>query len=197
MNPLILPFVSYALVTTFTPGPNNITASALGMRVGYRRALPCLLGIVLGFFILMFASGLLTDFLIRTYAVIAPWVKWIGVGYMAWLALSLFLPHRSRNGGEGGEAGFLSGLLLQLANPKVILYGITIYTSFASLIAGSLARVALSSLGLSLLGFASITLWALTGASLGKVTASRRGKLAFNLVMALMLAWCAWSIAKH
>lgn len=197
MNPLVLPFLSYAVVTTFTPGPNNITASAVGMRLGYRRSLPCLAGMALGFFTLMFSSGLLTDFLIRTYSVIAPWVKWIGVAYMAWLGVSLFLPHAAGSKKEGAEASFLSGLLLQLANPKVILYGITIYTSFSTLIAGSLTVVALSALGLSALGFSSVSLWALTGASLGRFLKDERARLGFNLVMAAMLVWCGWSIAVH
>lgn len=191
-----MPFLSYAIVTTFTPGPNNITASAIGMRIGYRRSLPCLFGMVLGFFILMFSSGLLTEFLIRTYSVISPWVKWIGVAYMAFLAVSLFLPHKD-HGGKKGEATFLAGLLLQLANPKVILYGITIYTSFSALIAGSFPVVVLSALCLSILGFASVTLWAITGASLGRILQKSGARIAFNVVMALMLAWCAWSIATH
>ncbi|MCX7024770.1 MAG: LysE family transporter [Spirochaetes bacterium] len=197
MNPLVLPFLSYAVVTTFTPGPNNITASAIGMRIGYRRALPCLAGMALGFFSLMFASGLLTDFLINTYTTIAPWVKWVGVAYMGWLAISLFLPHEERRGKEGGEATFLAGLLLQLANPKVILYGITIYTSFSILIAGSFPVVVLSAVCLTLLGFSSVSLWAVAGSSLGRAMRNKGARIAFNIVMAALLAWCAWSIATH
>ena len=197
MSELLLPFLSYAVVTTFTPGPNNITASSHGMRLGYRRSLPCLLGMAAGFFLLMSASGLLTDFFVRSYSVIAPWLRWIGVAYMAWLGLSLFLPHRAGAVGRDGEATFLSGLLLQLANPKVILYGITIYTSFSALIASSLAAVALSALGLAALGFSSVSLWALTGASLGRFLTNVRARLVFNVAMALLLAWCAWSMAVH
>jgi cysteine/O-acetylserine efflux protein len=114
MNPLFLPFLSYAVVTTFTPGPNNITASAIGIRFGYRRSLPFLTGMTLGFFSLMLFSGLLTDFLLRTYSVIAPWVKWIGVTYMIWLGISLFLPQRTGSGNEEANTTFLSGLLLQM-----------------------------------------------------------------------------------
>jgi len=197
MDPLVLPFLSYAVVTTFTPGPNNISASAVGMRIGYRRTLPYLAGMALGFFILMFASGMLTEFLLNSYAVIAPWLKWIGVAYMVYLAVSLFLPHREKSGKEGGSATFLSGLLLQLANPKVILYGITIYTSFSVLIAGSPPIVLFSAAALALLGFASVSLWAATGATLARFLKNDKARLGFNIAMALMLAWCAWSIAAH
>jgi hypothetical protein len=37
MDPLVLPFVAYAAVTTFTPGPNNISSAAVGMRLGFAR----------------------------------------------------------------------------------------------------------------------------------------------------------------
>ena len=48
MQPLWAPFLVYALVTTFTPGPNNITSSAIGMRLGYWRTLPYIGGITRG-----------------------------------------------------------------------------------------------------------------------------------------------------
>jgi cysteine/O-acetylserine efflux protein len=197
MVELILPFLSYAVVTTFTPGPNNISALAIGTRVGYKRTLPYLLGICLGFFIILFASGILTDFFIKNYAVISPWLKWIGVAYMSWLAISLYLPHASTGVTEVREGTFLSGLLLQFVNPKGILYGITIYTSFSILIANSFPTVLISAVLLTLLGFTSISLWAKTGVALQKVMVNEKGRLVFNLAMTAMLAWCAWSIAAH
>lgn len=197
MNPLLLPFLSYAIVTTFTPGPNNVMVSTLGARLGYRRTLPCLLGITAGFFMVLFVSGLLTDFLLRTWTVLAPWVRWIGVAYMLWLAISLFLPHPGKESRNGKDVSFLSGFFLQFANPKGILYGITIYTSFSTLIAGSLVSVSISAAALSLLGFLAISVWTMSGVGLGKIMTGPRGKLVFNVVMALLLVWCAWSIAAH
>jgi len=197
MNPLFLPFLSYAFVTTFTPGPNNVTASAIGLRYGYRRSLPFLAGMTLGFFSLMLASGLLTDFLLRTYSVIAPWVKWIGVTYMIWLGISSFLPHRTGSGKDEADATFLAGFLLQYANPKLILYVITIYTSFSPLIAGSMTVATVSATFLAGLGFAAGSLWSLTGSFLRRFLKRPAALLTFNVVMALMLAWCAWSIARH
>ncbi|MHB1356339.1 MAG: LysE family transporter [Anaerolineae bacterium] len=197
MPELFLPFISYAIVTTFTPGPNNITSLAAGNRVGYRRALPYLFGIGSGFFVLMFASGILTDFFTKNYTVIAPWLKWVGVAYMIWLAVSLFLPHKTVGANKEREATFLSGLALQFINVKVILYGITIYSSFAVLIANSFIAVLLSAVMLSLLSFASISLWANAGVVLQRLLTNKTGHLIFNVAMACLLVWCAWSIATH
>ena len=63
MNELILPCLSYAVLMTFTPGPNNVSSSALGLSVGYRKSLPYLFGITTGFIVIMLCGGLLTEFL--------------------------------------------------------------------------------------------------------------------------------------
>jgi cysteine/O-acetylserine efflux protein len=198
MEALWAPFLVYAVVTTFTPGPNNITSSAIGMRRGYWRTLPYIGGITLGFLVIMLASGLLTDLASKAYRGILPWFKWIGVAYMAWLAVSLFLPSR-HGAGEDTErnVGFTSGLLLQIMNPKVILYGITIYSSFHLLIADTPARLAGSSVLLALMGCVSTSLWALMGSLFSRLLRGRVAQLCFNGVMALLLVLSAVSLAIH
>lgn len=205
MNELLLPCLSYAILMTFTPGPNNVSSSALGLRVGYRKSLPYLLGIMTGFIVLMLAGGLLTDFLTRNYASISPWLKWVGVAYMAWLAIALFLPHakKAEIGGPGGALrgdfrdSYPAGILLQFVNPKGILYAVTIYGSFSSVLTGSLARTLISASILAALGFASISLWCIVGSALARLFDRPAFKLGFNIVMAILLVYSAVSIVLH
>jgi cysteine/O-acetylserine efflux protein len=198
MNELVAPCLSYVLLMTFTPGPNNVSASALGLRQGFRGSLPYLLGITTGFLAIMLSGGLLTEFLTRNYSAISPWLKWIGVVYMAWLAISLFLDSPKKKG-EGGAltTSYAGGLFLQFVNPKGILYGVTVYTSFASLLTGSLGRTFGSALILTAIGFASISTWCLAGSALSRFFAKRGFRLVFNGIMALLLAYSALSIALH
>ena len=49
----LLPVLGYALVSIFTPGPNNIMSSSLGMRLGYRGALRFVTGVATGFFCIL------------------------------------------------------------------------------------------------------------------------------------------------
>jgi cysteine/O-acetylserine efflux protein len=198
MNELVVPCLSYALLMTFTPGPNNVSSSALGLRVGYRKSLPYLLGITTGFIVIMLCGGLLTEFLTKNYAAISPWLKWVGVLYMAWLAISLFL-HSPKKKSEPATLrdSYVAGLLLQFVNPKGILYGITIYTSFSSLLTGSVARTLGSAALLTAIGFSSITTWCLVGSALARLFDKSAFRLAFNIVMALLLVYSAVSIALH
>ncbi len=198
MQALFVPCLSYALLMTFTPGPNNVSASALGLRLGYRRTLPYLLGITTGFLVIMLCGGLLTEFLTAHYEAISAWLRWVGVAYMAWLAVSLFLAGSKKKEGQGAlRDSFAGGFLLQFVNPKGILYGITIYASFSSLLTGSLGRTLGSALVLTLIGFSAISTWALIGSALSRYFANRAFRLVFNGVMAALLVYSAISIALH
>jgi cysteine/O-acetylserine efflux protein len=199
MSDLFVPCLSYAFLMTFTPGPNNVSCSALGLRQGYRKSLPYLVGITAGFLIVMLCGGLLTEFLTKNYSRISPWLKWVGVAYMAWLAVSLFLAApKEKSGGVGAlRDSFVGGFFLQFVNPKGILYGITLYSSFASLLTGSLARTLGSAAILTAIGFAAISTWCLVGSGLSRLFAKRAFKLGFNIVMALLLAYSAVSIILH
>ncbi len=198
MNSLVVPCLSYVLLMTFTPGPNNVSASALGLRLGYRGSLPYLLGVTTGFLVIMLGGGLLTDFLTQNYSRISPWLKWVGVLYMAWLAVSLFFAHSKKKGDAGSlRDSYVGGILLQFVNPKGLLYGITVYTSFASLLTGSVVRIIGSAMLLSAIGFASVSTWSLIGSTLARLFAKPTFRLGFNIVMALLLVYSAVSIALH
>jgi cysteine/O-acetylserine efflux protein len=195
-NPLLVPFLSYAVLMTFTPGPNNVSASILGLQQGYRKSLPYLLGITVGFFLIMLCGGFLTEFFTRNYAVISPYLKWTGVAYMVWLAVSLFVPSRKK-GGTASRMGFVGGLVLQFLNPKTILYGITIFASFAALLTGSVAKTVISAVALTALGFTAISTWTLVGSALSRWFSNPTIHLAFNVVMVVLLGYSIFSILTH
>jgi cysteine/O-acetylserine efflux protein len=198
MNPLVIPFLTYAVVTTFTPGPNNITSTTIGMRLGYRRTLPYILGIMAGFLVIMLAAGVLTDIASRAYRGALPYLKWIGVIYMCWLAVSLFLP--STHGADAvhvRNASFRSGLFLQIVNPKLILYGITIYSSFHVLLADTPMMLIGSSIFLATLGGVATSLWAVFGNLMAAFLKGKAALLVFNITMALLLLYSAVSILLH
>ena len=50
---LLLAFILFAFVTSVTPGPNNMMLLASGVNFGIRRSLPHMLGISLGFMLLV------------------------------------------------------------------------------------------------------------------------------------------------
>jgi cysteine/O-acetylserine efflux protein len=195
---LILPFLTYAIATSITPGPNNASASSAGMKMGFRKALPYLFGILTGFFIVLLACGLLLDLILDVYSKIAIYLKWIGVLYMLWLAAIPFIPQKiSKNIGGSNNYSFFGGIILQLVNFKVILYGITIYSTFAKLIGYSTLSVFVSSLFLTIIGFGCISVWTSIGSTFSHYFKNRYFYLSFNGVMSLLLIYSAISILLH
>jgi len=196
MNPDLLPMISYIFITTFTPGPNNLSSAAAGIKVGLRRTLPYLFGISSGFFCVLASSGLFSVFLRTRYSAIAPYLKWLGFSYMIWLAVSPFIKHKSA-GLKDVSYSYPTGLLLQIVNPKSILYGITIYASFFDLLAGSVPRVLFSAFLLTIVGFVSILTWTLAGTGLTKILKGPKSELIFNVGMGILLVYSAISIVSH
>jgi len=195
---ILMPFITYAIVTTITPGPNNVTSTSAGVKLGYKKSLPYLFGITLGVFMIIAVSGLLTDFILKTYSSFSLFLKWIGASYMIWLALAPFIHLRSDKFKKiNFRFSFLSGLTLQLINIKVILYGLTLYSSFALLIGVSTIAVIISAIFLTTLCFSCISLWTIIGATLSTYFKNKTFYFIFNAIMGALLIYSAISILLY
>src|SRR3546814_8833337 len=86
---LLLPLALFALVTSVTPGPNNILLTASGASFGFRRTVPHMLGISAGFFSLLLVCGLGVGALILAEPVLHTALRVAGAGYLVWLAWPL------------------------------------------------------------------------------------------------------------
>lgn len=191
----LLPVASYALVSIFTPGPNNITASSLGMRVGYVRTLRFITGVVTGFLCVMLASGLLTEVLVAAVARAGPVLRAAGVLYLLWLTYTVLRPERATHRSSEAGSRFLDGFLLQFVNIKVILFGMTMYATLLVPWTTTWQAILVSALILASLSFCSTSLWALLGAAIQRFIAVPRVKLVYSLVLAALLLYAAWSVA--
>lgn len=104
-----LNFLSYAVVTAVTPGPNNLMSLSNAGRLGFRRALPFNLGIWAGFTVVMLLCtafcGALSDLIprIRTPMLV------IGAAYMLYLAWKTFRSPRSRKAANRRKAASSPG----------------------------------------------------------------------------------------
>jgi len=191
----LLPVLGYALVSIFTPGPNNITSSSLGMRVGYPRTLRFIGGVVTGFFCIMVASGLLTELVVSAYDRIAVVLKIAGVAYLLWIAWTVVRPQdHAHSSPTATGTRYRDGLLLQLVNPKVILFGLTMYATLLAPLAKSWVAVVISAVLLAVLSFCSTSLWALLGAGIQRFIANPKVRFAYSLVLVGLLLYAAWSI---
>ena len=95
---LLIAFVMFATVMFFTPGPNNIMLLSSGLTYGFRRTLPHVAGITVGFAFMIGAVGLGLGTIFITYPVLQTILKYAGVAYLVYLAA----PYRDVRTGHAG-----------------------------------------------------------------------------------------------
>ena len=76
----------FVVVTTFTPGPNNAMLLASGLNFGFRRGLPHLWGVALGFAVMVLAVGVGLGALFQAYPAAYTVLKYVGAAYLLYLA---------------------------------------------------------------------------------------------------------------
>lgn len=185
-------FLTYAVVTAVTPGPNNIMSMSNGGRKGVKGALPFNFGILAGFSAVMILCTAFCSLLSTWIPRIKTPMLVVGACYMLYLAWETF---RSSDAIEEdhGRDGFLSGLLLQFVNPKIYIYCIMSMEAYILPFYNGRPLLLLGfALLLAFIGFAFTLLWSAFG-SVFKWLFSRHAKLV-NTIMALLLVYCAASL---
>lgn len=191
--PNIPAFISYVILTSFTPGPNNIMSMTNASRYGFKKSINFNFGVFAGFFIILGLCNIFSVTLFNLLPSIKPIMTYIGAAYILWLALKTYKskPHSDSNE-DIHTATFLSGFLLQFVNPKVILYGITTFSTFVVPYYSSALILGLFTLILSFVGFISTCCWSLFGSVFQRFLS--RNHTIVNTIMALLLVYCAISL---
>jgi cysteine/O-acetylserine efflux protein len=190
----LAPFISFAVVTTLTPGPNNISSAGFGFKNGYVKTLKFMAGINIGFIGIMVVTSLFSTILSMYLPRFFPYLKYIGAGYIVFLAIRIMLSKSFDEGFQGGKAGVVDGIVLQILNPKVIIYGLTVFTVFVHPNVEKISLHIVISLALAVLVFVSNSLWALSGNAIKLLLKKERYYRIINIVLGLLLIYSDVSI---
>ncbi len=183
-------FLTYAVLTTITPGPNTIVSMSNGSRRGFLRGIPLNFGMWCGFTIVMAGCAALTSVLAAWVPKIKPVMLWIGAGYLLWLAWKTLRRSRQIQEKETSDRLFLTGFAMQFVNPKIMLYGLMSYEAYIlPVYEGNYPALLGFSVVLSGVGFVNGLLWSACG-DVFRVLFSKHAKVV-NTVMAILLIWCA------
>ena len=192
MNIEIVPLIIFIFVTTFTPGPNNISSASLGILYGYRKTFSYMAGISSGFFVVMIICAYLSSALAAVIPVAEKYLRLVGTAYIIWLAIGILRSNSSISESEEKPSkAFSKGFLLQFFNPKVTLYGLMLYSTFLAPISGKSGCLALSAVVFALVCFASISLWTLCGATIKNKFKNDSFRKMINTLLALLLIYTA------
>ncbi|MGP0173686.1 LysE family translocator [Pseudomonas sp. NCHU5208] len=185
---LLLAFVAFALVTSITPGPNNMMLLASGVNFGIRRSLPHMLGISLGFMVLVIAVGMGLGQVFERLPVLHEVLRYGGAAYLLYLAWKIAQAGapQGRDTPSAKPFTFLQAAAFQWVNPKawiMAIGAITTYTPHEGFFTNVLFIAAL----FALVNCPSVGLWTVAGSLLRKWLDNPRALRAFNIGMALLL----------
>jgi len=184
-------FLSYIIIVAYTPGPNNIMSMNNAKNVGFRRGMVFNCGIFTGFLVVMVLCLIFSTVLYTIVPTIQLPMKIAGAAYMVYLMIKTIVPSKEHEI-KNTSGSFLIGALLQLINPKIIIYGITAMSSYILPHYKAMPILLSFAFLLAFVGFTSTICWALFG-SLFSVLFSKHGRL-LNIIMAALLLYCAVSL---
>ena len=132
---LLIAFVVFAAVMFFTPGPNNVMLLSSGLTYGFRRTLPHITGIVIGFAFMVGAVGLGFGTIFVAFPVLQTVLKYAGAAYLVYLAVVIAMSGPPKPGEDRARAAdVLAGAMFQWVNVKgwvTVIGTITAYAEIA------------------------------------------------------------------
>jgi len=190
----LLPVISYVLISSFTPGPSNISSASLALLHGYRNTLKYQAGLAAGVFLLMLLSGLLSTTLATTFPAFEPIMRYAGAAYILYLAFGILKASYTFTEGDAKPLGFIHGFMLQILNPKLFVYAFTLFSAFLATLTNHAAFLLLIVLLLAAISFCATSTWALFGTAIKTLLHHPRLNMIINALLSLSLVYTAVSL---
>lgn len=182
----ILALAAFALVSSITPGPNNLMLMASGANFGFRRTLPHMAGVCLGFMFMLFVVGAglvsLFDWYPRSYDVL----RVVSVCYLLYLAWKIATAAPATDDIETGKPfTFIQAALFQWVNPKAWVMAISANSIYAP--EKALVQIAIITVVFGLVNLPSISCWTVMGQQMRRLLNKPWRLRLFNGTMAVLL----------
>jgi threonine/homoserine/homoserine lactone efflux protein len=182
----VLALISFAFVTSITPGPNNIMLTASRVNFGFARSIPHLLGIGIGFMVLLLAVGFGLGALFATFPAAQTVLKWVGALYMLWLAWRVATAGAiTAQEGRARPMTFLEAAAFQWVNPEGLVMAFSAMALYPR--PGRLTDILLVTLIFGAVNLPCVAVWAAFGTALRTVLRDPVRVRIFNIGMVLLL----------
>jgi threonine/homoserine/homoserine lactone efflux protein len=184
---LISALALFAFVSSITPGPNNLMLMSSGLNYGFRMTLPHLLGVAIGFTLMVVLVGLGVMTLFDSFPMSYQILKVLSIAYLLYLAGKIALSSNAdaNSFSKSKPMTFIQAALFQWVNPKAWTMALTAITIYAP--SRNLAAILLVALVFGLVNLPCVSLWVATGKRMQVILKEPKHLTAFNVTMALLL----------
>lgn len=186
----LLAFSLFTLAGAVTPGPNNTISTLSGATFGFRKTLPQMLGVSVGYPLMLAALGLGLGELFK----VLPWLhgamRYVGAAFLLYLAWKLIRANTPQSVGSARPVGFLEAFFFQWLNPKawsIALGAIAAFTTPGLSTNAFLWEIAVFTIVSAIITFPSLVLWCLFGVAISKMLKDERKRRIFNYTLAVIL----------
>ena len=187
MHPEFLSMPLLWIVAAYTPGPNNVVASYSGFNFGIKKTIPHIFGVTFGFTAVVFALtiGLVNVF--KLFPIIQTILKYLGSLFLIYLAYKISFSKASNEKKNENPISFLDTFIFQFLNPKGVLIGIIIVSTYVEYGENYLNYATQVVLFAFVVSLSSITFWTFVGKYLRKFATNEKYIKYFNYVMSVLL----------
>jgi threonine/homoserine/homoserine lactone efflux protein len=185
----LLPFTAFAIAASATPGPNNVMVMAEGATYGFRATIPHVLGIAIGFGLMVLIVGTGLAGPLATYKPLHDILRWIGIAWMVVLAWKI----AKSSGPDTDEKtakppmGFIGACGFQWINPKAWVGAVATAATYTTNDGNLFAQVGVLALIFTMVCIPCAGGWAALGAGAGRILATPGRLKVFNVTMAVLL----------
>ena len=192
---LLGPLALFALVSSITPGPNNVMLAASGLNFGFRRSMPHLLGVNLGFTLMIFLVGVGLGSVFQQVPQLYTVLKYVGAASLLYLAWKIATSGGMEDGAVSGKPmTFLQAAAFQWVNPKAWVMAVGVIATYTPQ-AGFFANLVIATVVCGIVNLPSIGVWVTFGTALRRVLHKPWAIRAFNISMALLLVASLYPVA--
>ena len=190
MHNQIFTLILFGIVTAFTPGPNNISAAYSGFNFGFKKTIPLMLGVILGWTSLLIAMELGLVIIFQKFDFIQSTIRFFGSLFLIYLSYKIALSNLDKTNSLKKPIRFIDMFLFQFINPKSIIVAMTAVSIFIDTKENYIRDVIFVTFIFFLMAVFSISSWCLLGQYLRKFVTSKKFIKNFNYTMSFLLIVC-------
>ena len=184
---LFLALVSFYFVMFITPGPNNAMLTASGLRFGFKKTLPHLVGIPFGHIIQISLVCLGFGKIFQIYPQIQEFLKYVCALYLLFLGYKIIGSFSEHDKNSSRPLKFYEASLFQFLNPKAWTIAIMVASGFFPREENLIIAVSFTLITAAIVCLPSISLWALFGSSIRLLIKNVKIKRIVEYLLAILL----------
>ena len=178
------------IVTSCSPGPNNIVASYSGFNFGLTKTIPHMCGVIFGFttLVVIMNFGLINIF--KEFPILQEMLIYTGSIFLIYFAYKIAFSKNKSDESSKNPVKFIETFFFQFLNPKAVIVSIIMVSTYVEK-GENFINYSIWVIGVAFI-FAcfSIMFWTLLGKFLRKFATNEKFIKIFNYVMSFLLVGC-------